>query len=326
MNALALVVAASLTAAAASQSIQFSATTTAPIALLASSPTVSDTQSLTLSQQPQTTHASAQAGSAGSIATARALWSTNTDSDMSKGCNYTIHNQVLNSSSATIPQHELVIELTATAPRPVKVTYSFNSASNSGPIQFEVDMGDTGSFSSVARSLSLNMTLSPQPYRIRIRAQAHTPGPANPFPIPFTAHGWFDLNVTPENDLTLTKVVQGCGTEAVVGQVFTSSGIGLRAPNTPQLFNRPVVAVLGLAAQPFALPNLSTSQFPCLLYPRPDVVIAFVPTPIASRSTSSAYSLPIPATVRPFGFFVQVVKIASATDLRTSDGYFVNAF
>jgi len=330
MKTLAILAAASLTAAATSQSIQFAATSNAPVALIATTPSQAVTKFVPLAQQTTTTGQMALANSNGVGARATVTWATHMDSDMVKRCTYVIDSQVIpavgqpTQASTTIPYHEVLIELTATAPRPVDLTYSFGSAASSGTILFEVDMGDTGVFSPAANAVTLSATLSPQPYRIRIRAQSHTPSVSTQ-PIVLSA-GYFNLDVTADNDLTLTKVIQGCGGEAAFGTVFPHNGIGIRSSNLALPFNAPMIAVLGLVAQPVPLPNVSMSPFPCLLYPRPDALIAYAPAPVGSSSTSSGYSLPIPAAVRPFTFFVQAVEVGSIVDLRTSDGYHVNAF
>lgn len=324
MKVISFVAIAALCAPALAQNLQFSATTNSPVVLLAATAGGTNSAVFSLAQESNTAGAAAVETGPG-LARATATWSTTMDSDMSKRCSYRIDSLVNGTpSSTTIPLHEVVVELTATAPRDVTLTYSFSSASNTGSVLFEVDMGDTGTFSPAANGLTLQRTLDTQPYRIRIRAQSFTPGSATQQFA--TSIGSFDLEVTPDNNLAITQAVAGCGTEATVGPVFTSTGIGIRAQNNNVPFNAPMVAVLGLQAQPAVLPNLSPSQLPCLLYPQPDALIAFAPTPIGSTSTTSGYSLPIPAAVRPFSFFAQVVRVAGPTDLRTSDAYLINAF
>ena len=170
--------------------------------------------------------------------------------------------------------------------------------------QFDVDVGDDGVLDG-SGSLS-SVVLTTQPYRIRITAQGFTSsvvGQVSNFLAGFT------LDVTPVNNINIIDAVQGCGPDAYVHESFEGMGVQILSPVSD-------LVVVGFAAQPTLLPNMSQSPFPCLLYPQPDVVVLL---------PFEGVTVPIPLAARPINFFLQAVDVVSGGDLRTTQGFLINA-
>lgn len=122
------------------------------------------------------------------------------------------------------------------------------------------------------------------------------------------------IRVLPVNDL----VVQGndpfgcLGDELRLQPSFVGRGIGLMS--LPNWGNDLAVAVLGTSIQPIALPPVAS----CLLLPSPDVLLVL--------PNALLVDLPLPAAVRPVGFWAQGVVLSSLGYFTTTNLFSVIAF
>lgn len=105
------------------------------------------------------------------------------------------------------------------------------------------------------------------------------------------------ITVEPENDMQITTAAVGClGIGIDVAPSFLNRGISVRR-NVGS--SSPRVYVFGLQTQPFLLPTVSV--LPCLVLPRPDVVVVI--------PSFGDFALALPAAVRPATLWVQPVEL-----------------
>ena len=225
---------------------------------------------------------------------------------------HTLHNPTLDPSFVgSLGPHEFVFEFTTAASRSATLTAFRNVQLSAGaPLAgMQIDIGNDGTIDAanvpISSATTFAVTVGPQPLAVRVIVAA-TLGSAE------FASDYTSFTLTPDNDLQITRLVDGCAAPMpppppFVQQTFLHDGIALNVPIWPG------VAVLGWQPQPVVLP--SGFSLPCLLYPNADAVL----TP-----TGPGFGLPIPANVRPITFYAQGVSLTSF-GLMTTDAFAVTA-
>ena len=176
-------------------------------------------------------------------------------------------------------------------------------------VTWMVDVGDDGtielSHTSPSDLVTLQITLGPTPLTIRIHnAIAQTTAGAT--------NSRLAITTVPTANIQMTPAVLGCDTShRQFAQTTFDSEIQLGVIG-PLHTTQPSVMLLGTSLQPFLLPSSTT--FPCLLLPSPDVALF---------PGQQFINLQAPPSVRPFSFWVQSV-VLHPTELRTTDAIFVN--
>jgi len=174
--------------------------------------------------------------------------------------------------------------------------------------QIAIDIGDTGTFmpiNAISGSAVFNYTLTTQPLSVRLRFSNTLSSGSS------LSH--LTVAVKPNNNLAIIPFASGClGSSMQLSPQFADTGI--IAQNYQPPINALTVLVIGLAAQPTALPPLF--GVPCLLLPRPDVLLPFFAV--------QSIEIPLPAAVRPVTLWVQRGGIVFG-QLVTFDAYLVNA-
>jgi hypothetical protein len=214
--------------------------------------------------------------------------------------------------SAQAGQHDVVVEFTATAPVTIGFAIEHLLAADVGttvPL-VAVDIGDDGSYeiyqgSAFAQNFG-NYTLTTQPLPVRIRFAGSTAGGS--------MQSQITLRALPQNNVLVLPYGTGClGGTMDVQPSFQGTGVVALAYSPP--INVPSVLVLGLAPQPVVLPPLW--GFPCLLLPRPDVLLPFF--------TVSEIQLALPAAVRPIDVWMQRAGLMNG-QVFTAESFVVRAF
>ncbi len=151
----------------------------------------------------------------------------------------------------------------------------------------------------------------PTPRKVRVRI-------ANQLAVPGISTGSVSLMVRPENGLFFVPTAVGCGSAPMsleAAPVFPSTGVRVTLNNSFGIqFG---VLVLGLAQQPVLFPSLGGA--PCLLVPRPDVLVPIAPSQIGSLDIG------LPASVRPVTIDMQAATLDSALRLSFTAGLSLTA-
>ena len=207
--------------------------------------------------------------------------------------------------------HEFVLEFQAPSPRAAVLQANRLSFLSPGApaAAIAIDIGNDGSIEianlSSASITTIPVSIGAQPLQVRVVVQA-TLGAA------MFAYEDAIFLLTPDNNLRITQVVGSCAPfvpppPTIVAPSFLTNGIDLQ----PQF--QLGVLVLGLMPQPNLLSVFSQTGLPCVLMPRPDVVLF-----------GSAINLPIPQSVRPITIYAQAVGLEQG-ELIASDAYSVIA-
>lgn len=156
-----------------------------------------------------------------------------------------------------------------------------------------IDVGNDGSEELTEQLVGnpppVSITLGPVPVLVRCTLGAQLNGPG-------AVLGRVRLRIVPRDTL-VAPWGNGCGGIGLA--LAPRFDGGLESVYQPTLLELGV-RVYGLAAQP--LPLGAIQGFPCLLLPRPDLVVLAAPW--------SQEVLPIPAAARPLTLFVQAVALA----------------
>lgn len=211
---------------------------------------------------------------------------------------------------------ELLVEFTSAVP--VTGTLQLYRSTDLTPgapwPSIQIDFDNNGVFEvpslSALSPTSRTASFGPQPLLVRIRIAAAVVGNMESYTTVF-------LVLVPDNNLTITTAVASCNPTSpppppFVQPLFGNQGLRLGLEQQPFA---PSLMVIGFAAQPLLLSVHAT--MPCLLLPRPDVVL-FEPT--------GRLDLPLPPSVRPVTFFAQGVTLSSVIGLVVTDGFLVTAF
>lgn len=199
-------------------------------------------------------------------------------------------------ATAAVGAHEIVFDVTATAPRSVWLDIDLNadSVGASAATIWEVDVGDDGSIEAQLGSghvqVLRNVGVIPLPIRVRCSATIAVPNPT--WANGASTNGDITIAVTPENRVQIQQTVVGCGGLPLSCEpVFAHQGVQLQPAGIGPL----AVVVLGLQQQPWVFTNLFGSG--CVVMPSLDVVLL----------VDGPFDLPIPASVRPFTCHAQIV-------------------
>ena len=203
--------------------------------------------------------------------------------------------------------------VTLTASSPILASISLHQTIESSPgttiTTNAMDLGNDGSFE--VNGLSTAATLGPitlgAPLPIRVRMQASQLGQGSTVLTNL-------IHVLPWNGLLIQEGIPvGCAGDTLrVRPSFLGSGIALQSlPATPIDL---AVGVLGLTMQPIQLPPATAS---CLLLPAAHLLVPLV--------FEQNLDLPLPASVRPLGFWAQAVVLSSSGNLTTTNSFFVIA-
>tara|TARA_R110002072_G_scaffold228234_17_gene385547 strand:- start:4228 stop:5139 length:912 start_codon:yes stop_codon:yes gene_type:complete len=190
-------------------------------------------------------------------------------------------------------------------PTPIAVDLRLRRDSLLTGTPFQIDVSNDGSAelsnSTASGDVTLTLTIGPTPLPIRAVSSASlsTPGQIGSL---------VSITATPTAGYYFTQVVQSCvSSHLLVALPRFDSGLRLRVL-MPLLGGYPSVIVLGTNMQPTLLPT--TTGFPCLLVPSPDVTVFPGNLP---------YDLNLPASARPFMFWAQAV-VVTPNELRTTNG------
>lgn len=217
-------------------------------------------------------------------------------------------------ASAAVAPHDVVVTLQAAAWRDVTLFTDITTEVSPNGIapRMDVDIGDDGTieFSTTQTAGSVTLSVGPTPLQIRIstEGQANTPGSINP-----SFRSRLLMRIEPDNHISKSLVAAGCANLLVANQAFAHDGIRLEVPYT---FS-PVIAVLGLSAQPALLPS-GGAQLPCLLVPSLDLVVLL--------PANGGFNLPIPPALRPINIYVQGVELVATNALWSTAAYLFGAY
>ncbi|MCB9879138.1 MAG: hypothetical protein H6835_16200 [Planctomycetes bacterium] len=199
-------------------------------------------------------------------------------------------------ATGSVGAHELVFDVTATAPRSVWLDIDVTAwvVGASAATTWEVDVGDDGSIEAQLGSghvqVLRNVGVIPLPIRVRCSAAMAVPNPT--WSTGASMDGDITIAVTPENRVDIQQTVIGCGALPLVCEpVFAHQGVQLQPVGIGPL----AVVVLGLQQQPWVFTNLFGSG--CVVMPSLDVLLL----------VDGPFDLPIPASVRPFTCHAQIV-------------------
>lgn len=209
----------------------------------------------------------------------------------------------------TVNTFEVLATFSAAVPTPIRFDvelYSVHPAGATVP-SVEVDVDNDGTID-YANGVWLNFfgprTIGPAGIQFRVIMQGSLQQQGQMFED-------LSLQVVPDNRIYIYPAAIGCiGTGPSIRESFLNTGITIRndiGSSYPRVF------VFGLASQPVLLPTVS--PVPCLLVPRPDVVMVI--------PTFSSVELGMPAAVRPATVWIQNVEL-HGSDLYT--GYGSRAF
>lgn len=199
--------------------------------------------------------------------------------------------------SASCGPNILDLQLSTAQPTQVQLAVDFLNLSDPGAPTpgFTIDIGNDGFVENTngqwGHLSSAILFLDSQPITIRVTSWADVFAQGS-------SRARSTLEVKPSHTVVSPPLVAGCGISINVLPTFTATGIDVFAGNS----GWPSIVVFGFAPQPILLPP-SLGQ-PCLLYPRPDVLMLATP--------SVPLSIPLPASIRPFQVWVQAVGITAA--------------
>jgi hypothetical protein len=212
-------------------------------------------------------------------------------------------------TSARIGPGEFLVTFTGNSPTPMPVRYEAIAAySGTTAVQIAVDTGNDGTIDwqfgagPFAGSVA-NLAAQPLPLRVVFDNQTLAAG---------SSLVTLSLRVLPDQGIHVVPMPVNCGlfnnpysVEALFDTTFAD--LQIRASTTAW-------HVLGLQAQPLLLPpSLTLTPVPCLVIPRPDVVLR-----------TGTIFLAIPAAVRPIVLYTQLLDFTPG--LRVSDAFQVAAF
>jgi hypothetical protein len=221
--------------------------------------------------------------------------------------------QLGSAGSTSIGPAEILVTFTGNSPNALPVRYSADfSLEGSGATasSIQVDLANNGTIDwtlGTGAFAGAIADLSTQPLQMRVlfRDLRLLPG----------AHSLrLNLRVLPDNGVVVTPIAASCSTglnSYGVYPVFdtTSRDVEIWSSSTEW-------HVLGLGAQATLLPaSLTLTTLPCLLVPRPDVVVR-----------SNSVGLQLPATVRPVTLYSQLLILQPGSGFRVSDGYIITAW
>lgn len=293
------------------QQVYVAASAVAPLTVAASLPGEASSQSQPAGALPLFGVLLAQ--TAGFEATARASWSFWASTQAATfDLDLLTVNWFLPGATATSGEHELLVYLSASAPLTADLQLAATLSASAGtpsPL-VRVDVLDDGlndmTEAAPAGLVVLNLSPTPLPVRVHARAEAGSGGLQS-------VH--VGLRLVPHNDLVVTPFVNGCSYESSLTATpsFLGQGIDFQLlTGVPQDLH---VLVLGLDAAPLALPPIG--GLPCILLPRPDLLIPLPPWAYVEHVS-------IPPAVRPLQLFAQAARFSSAGILLT-DGMLVQA-
>jgi hypothetical protein len=244
---------------------------------------------------------------------AQIQWSLHEEAALSQAMLAAGCSVVIGGSTASIGQSEFLVEFTGSAPTmPGFLDLLRDDMLEPGSpyplVAVDVDNDGTIDFANVPASFTFPVVFGPTPKVLRVVMAAHLPGPG-------IASSQLRLRARPDNGLTITQNAAGCAHPLGLTPVFAQRGLRL----TPMPLGGINVFVVGLSQQPVLLPP--QYGLPCLLVPSPDIVLL---------DTTGELTIPLPATLRPITFHVQVVQVqfpplSLNTGLVTSDGFTIHA-
>lgn len=315
---IAAIAASSLTAPAlTAQSVTFAANLTNPAQVVASIGAQSTTQQVPAGPLSVSGNRTASLNLVGGQVRSDIEWSTFLPIfDDQIQFNYEISGSVSSSGPAvaTVSPHDVVVTLQAATWRDVTLFTEITTevSPNGTTPRMDVDIGDDGTveFSATQSTGSVTLSVGPTPLQIRIRTngQANTPGTFNP-----SFRSRLLMRIQPDNHILKIPLGSGCFNLMVANQAFAHDGIRLEVPYTFV----PVVAVLGLSAQPTFLPS-GGAPLPCLLVPNPDLVVLL--------PSQGGFNLPIPPAARPINVFAQGVSLLATNELWSTNAYVFGAY
>lgn len=199
----------------------------------------------------------------------------------------------------------------------IELSRNDNLSGSVGAATIALDLNDDGQYevpnlSTGGSMLTFSRPLgaAPTQFRVKVSNQATAPGGSN---------GFLRIQVLPDTGITVTPTAVNCSPNADVQftgfPVFSSSGYVFRA-DAP-FASLPAVMVVGLAQQPVLLPQIGPA--PCLLVPRPDVLLPVLPMQVVS------FGIPLPPSVRPVTLQGQLVHLEPQGQLSVSDAWAVSA-
>lgn len=214
------------------------------------------------------------------------------------------------SAVATIWAHEFVAEFNAPSPVPVtlNITRNSNQIAGSPWPSIGIDVGNDGTIEvpnlSTSGPFRVASRVGPQPLQVRVLfgGQALLAG--------YSSH-IVGIEALPDNALGIVRNSLSCGPAFMYTEpVFAGRGV--------MVVSDPGVVVIGLSTQPLLLqpaPFPSVIPWPCLLMPSPDIVLW----------SPGGLHIPLPASMRPVQFHVQVVFVSQGYGLWTTDGFTIDA-
>lgn len=233
----------------------------------------------------------------------------------SVSCTFTSTGSVVpfspNGSIASSGPNEYLVTIQTVTTNRVALTVTFEGSTTTGtntPLAL-VDIGNDGQFDfSNGTQLTFlpPLFVGPQPLLLRVR----TEGKALVGGL-YTSQ--LTIGVTPANDMGMTRTVIGCDPQATFELLPSFIDLGLELTAIANPSTSPVFAVFGFGVQPVLLPLFG--QAPCLLLPRPDIVVPMV---------NSTLPIALPPAVRPLTFWVQGVTVVP--QLLVTDCTRVDAF
>ena len=125
------------------------------------------------------------------------------------------------------------------------------------------------------------------------------------------------IRVTPTWSTMIAPLASGCsGDELAVSRLFASPDV-IRIDAPPSSFASLTVLVMGLDLGPAVLPGVSLNGLPCLLLPRPDLLVLL---PYLGQ-----FQFTIPPAARPIDIHVQGVEPVVGAGLLTTQAALVRA-
>jgi hypothetical protein len=290
------------------QTVAVSASALTPLTCTVTVGTVATTQ--TVPAGPVSSFGQVQAGTGGPFVvtgTAALSWSgTSTPTNALMTLNfYTFLN---GADRARVGPGEMLVTfagISATA-RPVRFEGVVSGVATS-LLQLSVDIGNNGTIDwqfgggPLGGSIA-DLTTQPLVMRVLFDALWVNPG---------TSSFQFALRVVPDNGIHVIPMATSCGLQwqYSVEPLFDTSVADLMLHSSVTAWH-----VLGLQSQPAMLPQaLTLTPVPCLLVPRPDLVLR-----------TGTIFLQIPQAVRPIVLFTQLVDVTPG--LLVSDAFQVVAF
>jgi hypothetical protein len=296
-----------LIASAAAQNATLQSVIVSQAALSAVSEVVTSTQNVPIGQQLTAPNGGIYASALG-LADASLGWSGPTQ--LQNGAieyRYSAMAHVLPPPSgairrASVAEHEVLISLQAAGVRSARVIAEITGVATAGQLapRLDVDLYADGVIDGdTLQGFNRQVLLSTIAVPLRITIGCGVVAGAGQEAL---AVADLRLRVLPVNDVDVFRTSLGCASplEFRVNAAFDHAGVRLGLPEAQNVH----VVVLGLVEQPTFVTTLGGS--PCLLWPRPDVVVLGQPGGI---------DLPIPAAVRPFAFHAQAIGLSAFVPL-----------